>query len=386
MDTNLNCLEKKFLELYNTKPILVKSPGRVNIIGEHTDYNEGFVLPAAVDKTINFAIAPSDSKACKLYAYDLNEHHEFEITKPIKSDKIWPNYLMGVVDQFKKAGYKLSGFNCVFGGDVPAGAGMSSSAAIEGGLAFSLNHIFNLEVEKIDLVKFAQKAENQFVGVNCGIMDQYINIFGKDKKVLKIDCRSLEYEYISFDNDNLRIVLCNTMVTHSLASSEYNTRRKQCEEGVKILQKHYPKIKSLRDVNPDILKEYEKEFDPVIYKRCKYVVEENERLGKACFFLDKGDFEEVGRLMNESHNGLSKEYEVSCQELDFLAEVAQREEGVYGSRMMGGGFGGCTINLVEDKYVEQFKKKIESSYLERFNKRPEIYVSKIEPGTHIVNK
>lgn len=384
MTKNIELIEKKFSEIFNIKPFLVTSPGRVNIIGEHTDYNDGFVLPAAIDKSIDFAITPSVSNTGRLYAYDLDEYHEFDINNPVKDAKQWPNYLMGVVDQLNKTGYKFSGFNCVFGGNVPAGAGMSSSAAIEGGLAYALNHIFNLEIKKIDLVKYAQKAENDFVGVNCGIMDQFINIFGKDKKVLKIDCRSLDYEYIPFDKEDLRIVLCNSMVRHSLTSSEYNVRRKQCGEGVKLLSENNPEIKNLRDVEMDLLLEYEKKLDPVIFKRCKYVIEENKRLQKTCEYFSSGDFESAGKMMNQSHQGLSKEYEVSCNELDFLAETAQNLKGVFGSRMMGGGFGGCTINLVENQFVEKFSETIKQKYLEKFNVNTEIYNCSIEQGTRII--
>lgn len=384
MKDNLKIIEDKFAEIFNKKPLLVKSPGRVNIIGEHTDYNDGFVLPAAVDKSIDFAITLSGSDYCKLYANDLNEHHEFEINNPVPSKKQWPNYLMGVVDQLNKAGYKLSGFNCVFGGNVPSGAGMSSSAAIEGGLAFALNYLMDLSISKIDLVKYAQKAENEFVGVNCGIMDQFINIFGENKKLIKIDCRSLDYEYIPFEKDDLRIIICNTMVTHSLTSSEYNVRRKQCEKGVKLLSKFTTDIKTLRDVDEKMLFEHKEKFDPLIFRRCKYVVQENLRLQKACKYFTEGDFLSAGKMMNESHFGLSKEYEVSCVELDFLSETAQKIKGVFGSRMMGAGFGGCTINLVEDKFADSFCSTITNKYYKVFNVKPEIYVSKIENGTRII--
>lgn len=292
---------------------------------------------------------------------------------------------MGVVDQLNKRGHKTKGFNCVFGGDIPLGAGLSSSAALGAGLAFALNHIFNLGIDKLSLVKLAQKAENEFVGLNCGIMDQYINIFGAAQKVLKIDCRSLEYKYHSFVNDDLRIVLCNTMVAHSLASSEYNTRRIQCERGVKILQYSNPDIKSLRDVSLELLFSNETDLDKVIFRRCKYVIEENERVTKACEDLDKKDFSSFGKRMYQSHNGLSKEYEVSCEELDFLVEEALHHEGVLGGRMMGGGFGGCTINLVRKDFVESFKQSIEESYYNRYGKKPPVYACTIEEGTHIIS-
>lgn len=375
----------KFRELFNEYPLLIRSPGRVNLIGEHTDYNMGFVLPAAIDKAICFAITPRNDETCSFFSLDMNDSIQYQVSSIKKQEKSWPNYLMGVVDQLNKRGHKIKGFNCVFGGDIPIGAGLSSSAAIEAGLAFALNHIFNLGIDKLSLVKLAQKAENEFVGVNCGIMDQYINIFGVEQKVLKIDCRSLEYEYHPFVNDDLRIVLCNTMVTHSLASSGYNTRRTQCERGVKILQHSNPDIKSLRDVSLELLFSNETDLDKVIFRRCKYVIEENERVTKACEDLEKNDFISFGKKMYQSHNGLSKEYEVSCEELDFLVDEALHHDAVLGGRMMGGGFGGCTINLVRKDFVESFKQSIEESYHNRYGKKPPFYVCKIEEGTHIIS-
>jgi galactokinase len=375
----------KFREFFNEYPLLVRSPGRVNLIGEHTDYNMGFVLPAAIDKAIYFAITPRNDETCSVFSLDMNDSIQYQVSSIKKQEKSWPNYLMGVVDQLNKRGHKIKGFNCVFGGDIPLGAGLSSSAALETGMAFALNHIFDLRIDKLSLVKLAQKAENEFVGVNCGIMDQYINIFGAEQKVLKIDCRSLEYEYHPFVNDDLRIVLCNTMVSHSLASSEYNTRRAQCERGVKILQHSNPDIKSLRDVSLELLFSNETDLDKVIFRRCKYVIEENERVTKACEDLEKNDFISFGKRMYQSHNGLSKEYEVSCEELDFLVDEASHHDSVPGSRMMGGGFGGCTINLVRKDFVESFKQSIEESYYNRYGKKPQVYVCKIEEGTHIIS-
>ncbi|MCX6169789.1 MAG: galactokinase [Ignavibacteriales bacterium] len=378
-------VRKKFKELFNEEPLLVRSPGRVNLIGEHTDYNSGFVLPAAIDKAIYFAITPRNDGECKLFAVDMNDGFDFSIDSLKFSEKLWPNYLMGVVDQLNKAGKKLTGFNCVFGGDIPLGAGLSSSAALEAGLAFSLNHIFNLGIDKLSLVKLAQKAENEFVGVNCGIMDQYINIFGAKQKVLKIDCRSLEYKYYPFMNNDLRIVLCNTMVTHSLASSEYNIRRSQCESGVNIIQKYNPEIKSLRDVSLDLLYSHKSNIDDIVFRRCKYVIEENDRVTKSCEDLEQNNFESFGQRMYESHRGLRDEYEVSCEELDFLAEEALYSDEVIGARMMGGGFGGCTINLVYKSMVKKFQLFMEKAYMKKYGKNPLIYVCKIGKGTHIIS-
>lgn len=375
---------KKFKELFDEDPLLVRSPGRVNLIGEHTDYNLGFVLPAAIDKAIYFAIAPRSDNCAKLFAVDMNDSFEFTIDKLHKSEKGWPNYLMGVVDQLNKRGYKTNGFNCVFGGDIPLGAGLSSSAALEAGLAFALNNIFDLRIDKLSLVKLSQKAENEFVGVNCGIMDQYINIFGKSGSALRIDCRSLEYEHFPFDYKNISIVLFNTNVSHSLASSEYNQRRRECGEAVEIIKKEFPQIQSLRDVSSEILAEYKKKLDPVIYNRCKYVVEENSRLLSACDALKVHDLKTFGSLMYQTHEGLSNDYEVSCKELDFLVELTKDIPEVYGSRMMGGGFGGCTINLIENNAIESVSKTITKMYKQEFNLEAKTYVTKISGGTSIV--
>ncbi|MBS3945616.1 MAG: galactokinase [Melioribacter sp.] len=378
-------VEAKFRELFNESPLLFRSPGRVNLIGEHTDYNMGFVLPAAIDKAIYFAITPRSDDICNLHSIDFNESNQHPVAKIQHQEKHWANYLLGVVDQIQKLGYTIKGFNCVFGGDIPIGAGLSSSAAIEAGLAFALNHIFNLGIAKLEIVKLAQRAENEFVGVKCGIMDQYVNIFGSEKKVLRIDCRSLDYEYHPFEREDLRIVLCNTMVSHSLASSEYNARRAQCEEGVKILQQYYPHVNSLRDVEWDIIKLHELEFPPKVWNRCKYVIEENERLLKACEDLDRNDFVSFGYRMYQSHEGLRDLYEVSCKELDFLVDLASKQKGVLGSRMMGGGFGGCTINIIEHNKVNEFISEVSGKYQMEFDKKPDTYICTIENGTGLLH-
>ncbi|MDP2915277.1 MAG: galactokinase [Candidatus Aminicenantes bacterium] len=377
-------IQAKFRSLFKDEPILVRSPGRVNLIGEHTDYNEGFVLPAAVDKAIYFAVAPKKGAVGSLHAFDLDQSHEFEIARPVRSDKGWPNYLMGVVDQLGKAGAAVGGFACVFGGDIPIGSGMSSSAAIEAGLAFSLNRIFSLGLDPLKLVKLAQKAENEFVGVRCGIMDQFINIFGRPRSVLKLDCRSLDHQYFPFERADLRIVLCDTLVKRELAASEYNVRRAQCEAGVKILAKHAPGLLSLRDVSLELLEAQRSEFDPIIYKRCDYVVHENLRVEEACSDLKKGDFTAFGRRMNGSHDGLRDDYQVSCRELDVLVEAAGDVPGVLGARMMGAGFGGCTINLVEETAIEALKEGVVKSYKDIFGREPKIYISSLRSGTDII--
>lgn len=377
-------VQKKFEELYNEKPLLIRSPGRVNLIGEHTDYNEGFVLPAAIDKAIYFAISPRDDEKCNLFALDMNDSFQFSVSNLQFSEKHWPNYLMGVVDQILKMGYNLKGFNCVFGGDIPIGAGMSSSAAIEAGLAFALNHIFNFGMDKLTLVKLAQKAENEFVGVKCGIMDQYINIFGKYGNVLRIDCRSLEYDYFPFEYKEISIVLFDTGVSHSLASSEYNQRRKECTLGVELIKKDHSQIKSLRDVTLAMLNDYKNKLDSKIFRRCKYVVEENDRILKACNSLKEKNLSEFGSFMYATHEGLSKDYEVSCKELDYLVELTTENPGIYGSRMMGGGFGGCTINLIENNLIEETKENFSNKYKQKFNIDLKTYITSISNGTSVI--
>ncbi len=380
-----NKIKKKFKELFNEEPLIVRSPGRVNLIGEHTDYNYGFVLPAAIDMAVYFGISSRSDKLCTLFASDMNESYEFSLDKLLYSDRVWPNYLIGIVDQLIKRGYKLSGFNCVFGGNIPIGAGLSSSAAIEAGLAFALNHLFNLGIDKLELVKISQKAENEFVGVNCGIMDQYINLYGEDSKALRIDCRSLEHEYFPFDYKNISIVLFNSNVSHSLASSEYNQRRKECSIGVDIIKREVHEVESLRDVSAGLLNEFQNKIDPTIYRRCKYVIEENTRLLKACDALKIHDLNTFGSLMYQTHKGLSNDYEVSCKELDYLVDLTLNIPKVYGARMMGGGFGGCTINLIENEAIDEVSKYVTENYKNKFNLQANTYITKISGGTNIIS-
>lgn len=365
-------------------PIVVCSPGRVNLIGEHTDYNMGFVLPAAINKGIYIAISKREDDVISLIAADLNKKHQTTLKDYKYSDDNWPNFILGVVDQLLKAGKHIRGFNAVISGDVPLGAGMSSSAALECAVAFALNHIFDLGLDKLSLVQKAQKAENEFVGLQCGIMDQFASVFGKQKHVIKLDCRSLEYEYVPFDLKGIKIVLFDSMVKHSLASSEYNVRRSQCEEGVSIIQQSYPEVKTLRDATIEMVETCLKDASADIYNRCKYVVEENDRLLNACEDLKRGDIEAFGQKMYDTHEGLSKLYEVSCPELDFIAANAKKESAILGARMMGGGFGGCVIALVKESEVDQVVKRMKDLYFQKMNKGMNVYITQIEDGTRIL--
>ncbi len=384
MEKLIENVRKSFEKKFGRKPLLLASPGRINLIGEHTDYNEGFVLPGATDRAVIFALAPREDRSCRFYSLDFDQDYVTDLDHLHKSEWRWPDYLQGVLDQFLKGGYSLRGLDLAFGGNVPIGGGMSSSAAVEGGLAFAINHLFDLNLDLLSLALLAQRAENEFVGLRCGIMDMYANLHGQPGKVMKIDCRHLVHEYYPFDRPELRVVISDTLVRRELASSEYNVRRRQCEQGVSLLRRHYPEIKSLRDVSLEMLEEHRVEFDPVVWKRCAYVVRENARVDLACGDLLRQDFNSFGERMKESHRGLRDEYEVSSPELNLLVESALAVPGVLGSRMMGAGFGGCTISLVEAGAVEEFKSRVSADYRRETGREPAIHVVRIEAGTRII--
>lgn len=376
----------EFYQRFEGEPILVQSPGRVNLIGEHTDYNNGFVLPAAINKHIYLALRVNNSDRSRFYAIDQEDAFETDISgELLKSDKGWPNYLLGVVDQLRRRGYESRGFDCVFGGNVPIGAGLSSSAALEGGVLFGLTRLFDWDIPLVEMAEIAQKAENEFVGVQCGIMDQFVSLNGKKDHAMRLDCRSLEYEFYPFKRRDIHIVLCDTQIRRELASSEYNVRRSQCEAGVQSLQNFDTNIDSLRDVSRDFLEKHKQHLDALVFKRCKYIIEENKRVLDACRDLEKNDIASLGRRMYASHAGLRDQYEVSCTELDILVDAARTIEGIVGARMMGGGFGGCTINLVEDEHLNTFKKQIHTLYQKKTGKKIKIYQAKVSEGTHLVD-
>jgi galactokinase len=369
-----------FQERFGYEPLQVRAPGRINLIGEHTDYNAGFVLPAAVDKEMFFAVGLNDAGTIRLRAYDLDESFEIAADRVHRSDVQWANYLLGVVAQFQKRGVQVPGFDCVMGGNVPIGAGMSSSAAVECGLGFALNTLLETNFDRMELAHMGQSAEHEYAGVKSGLMDQFASLFGQAEHLVRLDCRSLAYEYFPFDTSVCRLVLCNSGVKHSLASSEYNKRREECEQGVAVLQKHYPDIKTLRDATQAQLAVHQGEMDPVVYKRCTYVVQENQRVLDACDQLTAGNLAEVGKLMYASHAGLRDDYEVSCPELDILVKLAEGRPGVFGGRMMGGGFGGCTINLVTVDQVEPFVEYMTAEYERSTGIKLETYQTTIVGG------
>ncbi|MEX6687872.1 galactokinase [Danxiaibacter flavus] len=365
--------------------IVACSPGRINLIGEHTDYNNGFVLPAAIDKAAYIALTPRADEEIHLHSIDLNDHFITDIHSVARqTSKSWPNYILGVVEQFRKKGFALKGFDAALTADVPIGAGLSSSAAVECATAFALNTFFQAGFDKQTLVKMAQKAEHEFAGVQCGIMDQFASVFGKHNHVIRLDCRSLEYVYEPLQMDGYKVVLLDTNVHHSLASSEYNVRRMQCEKGLSFIQQDHPEVKSLRDVNVEMLDKYVKPNDDLIYNRCRYVVDENARLLAACNDLENNDIVAFGKKMFETHDGLSKLYEVSCKELDFLVDYVRDNPAVVGARMMGGGFGGCTINLVKEDRIDALVEDVAKAYKQHMNKDLKVYIAKIEDGSQVL--
>lgn len=374
---------QKFIDLFSYAPLVVHSPGRINIIGEHTDYNQGYVLPVAIDKGITVAIGKRHDNEIHLYSEAYSEEFATTTTgfRPVKK---WPDYILGVVDQLLQKEYDITGFNLVLDGDIPIGTGMSSSAAVECATIFALNELFELNLRKMEMAKLAQSAEHEFAGVRCGIMDQFTSIFGKKDFAIKLDCRSLEFEYMPLPMNEYKLVLLNTNVKHSLASSEYNTRRAQCEQGVAWVSGIYPEVQSLRDITIAMLDKAVAHKDAVIYRRCRYVIEENARLLAACAALKTGYLAEVGCNMFQSHYGLSRDYEVSCKELDFLVEQVKDDPAVLGARMMGGGFGGCTINLIKEDAIGRLTSSLHKNYQQAMGLDLSVYIVQPANGTSIV--
>jgi len=386
MNTITTRLQETFAQQFGHEALLVRSPGRVNIIGEHTDYNEGFVLPAAIDKAAYMAVSLREDDEIHLIAGDLNESFSTSVSEmhPL-GDISWPNYILGSVAQFVKKGISVKGFNAVLTSDVPIGAGLSSSAAVECATTYALNELLQTGFDRMTMVKMAQKAEHEYAGVMCGIMDQFASMMGKHDHVIKLDCRSLEYEYVPFKLEGIKIVLLNTNVKHSLASSEYNTRRRECEQAVTWVNEGEGNIHSLRDVSIGMLNKYVLPRDQETDKRSRYVVQEIERLTEGCKDLQRGDIASLGKRMFETHDGLSRMYEVSCRELDFLVDAVRDNPSVIGARMMGGGFGGCTINLVREDAIEDLVAAIKPAYEKEMNLPLTYYVASIENGTEIIH-
>ncbi|MFN0036807.1 MAG: galactokinase [Saprospiraceae bacterium] len=360
--------------------IVVRAPGRINLIGEHTDYNEGFVLPAAIDRALWFAVSPRDDQNLHFHALDLGEEFQGEIKNLQKSLLGWPNYLLGCFSELLHDGHQVGGANVIFGGNIPIGAGLSSSAAMESGMLFALNEIYQLGLTRPALARLAQRAENNFVGMRCGIMDMFASLMGREGCALKLDCRSLQHEYIPLQAGDTAILLCDTGVKHELANSEYNTRRQECEEGVRHLQRVFPAVRSLRDVDLEMLFSEKSRLRKPVFLRCKYVVEENGRVETACETLKKNGLPAIGPLLCASHEGLKTAYEVSCPELDFLVDNTPNSLSFFGARMVGGGFGGCTINLLHKDAVTGFQTFVSKKYREKWGRELRSWEVKITDG------
>ncbi len=357
------------------------SPGRINLIGEHTDYNGGFVFPGAIDKGMIAELRPNGTNKVRAYSIDLKDYVEFGLNEEDAPRTSWARYIFGVCREMIKRGVDVKGFNTAFAGDVPLGAGMSSSAALESTYAYALNDLFGEnKVDKFELAKAGQATEHNYCGVKCGIMDQFASVFGKEGSLIRLDCRSLEYQYFPFKPEGYRLVLLDSVVKHELASSAYNQRRQSCENVVAAIKKHHPEVEFLRDADMNMLNEVKAEVSAEDFMRAEYVIGEVQRVLDVCEALEQGDYETVGAKMYETHHGMSKLYEVSCEELDFLNDIA-RECGVTGSRVMGGGFGGCTINLVKEELYDNFITRAKSAYREKYGKLPKVYDVVISDGS-----
>ena len=373
-----------FQKLYGGQPRIYRAPGRVNLIGEHTDYNEGFVMPAAINFSTWVAVTTRDDSVVKIYSDVFEEDAEIDLANPAAHGrKHWSDYPLGVAIKLKEAGHDICGANLFVHGEVPLGSGLSSSAAIEVVTGLALLDISGVKIDRLELAKICQRAENEFVGARTGLMDQFIACFGKADHAVMLDCRSLESRALPVPDD-VNLVVCNTMVKHELASSEYNARREQCEEGVRILSQHLPNITSLRDVTPDDVETFRAELGEVIFKRCRHVTTENDRVLKAADALRDRDLKTFGKLMYESHHSLRDDYEVSCQELDVMVDLAKPIKGVFGARMTGGGFGGCTINLVAVEAVGEFTQTIRNSYVQATGKTSGVYICSAADGAERV--
>jgi galactokinase len=379
-------LKAQFREIFESAPALYRAPGRVNLIGEHTDYNDGFVMPAAIDLSCCVAIAPRNDRQLIVHSVNFNETVEFplDVSKAASPSDHWSDYVRGVAWVLGNAEYNICGAELAVLSNIPIGAGLSSSAGIEVATAYALLDTSGIQIDRTRLARLCQKAENDYVGARCGIMDQFIACHAQAGNAIVLDCRSLEYETLPL-NDDVRLLISNTMVDHHLATGEYNVRRAECEEGVSLLSAVVPGIQSLRDVTLAVLELHRDRLTELLYRRCRHVVTENQRVTEAAIALQGENLKSFGRLMAESHRSLRDDYEVSCPELDIMVEIAVAQEGVYGSRMTGGGFGGCTISLVKEESVARVQRAIAEGYEARTGRRPEIYICSAAEGVGIAD-
>ena len=375
-----------FVQQFNEVPsFVVASPGRINLIGEHVDYNHGFVLPAAIDKYMYVAVSKRSDHQIVMHAADIQQNYQTSLDNASQRSSLdWPNYVLGVAHELKKDGHAVSGFNILITGNIPVGAGVSSSAALECATVFALMHLFDINISKQAMVQIAQRAENNFVGVNCGVMDQFASMFGKADHVIKLDCADLSYTYFPFKLEGISIVLFDTFVKHSLASSEYNTRREECETGIAALRQQFS-ITSFREATLTMLDAVADTISSDVYSRCRYVIEEIARMEAACNHLLAGEIDAFGARMYETHTGLSKLYNVSCPELDLIVENCKNDPAIIGARMMGGGFGGCVIALVQATELETIYNRINAVYENTFGRSMGKYVMQIGDGTRLLN-
>ncbi|MBR1889062.1 MAG: galactokinase [Alloprevotella sp.] len=381
MKLTVEDVSTRFIKHFGGEPgQLYAAPGRINLIGEHTDYNNGFVFPGAVEQGMIAEVRPNGTRKVDAYSIDLKDRVQFSLDDEQGPKTTWARYIFGVCREMMALGVPVEGFNTAFAGDVPLGAGMSSSAALESVYAFALNDLFGEnKIERMDLAKVGQRTEHKYIGVNCGIMDQAISCLGKAGHLMRMDCRSGEIAYFPWNPEGYKLVLVNSCVKHELVGSPYNERRLSCEHVAEVIKNRHPEVESLRDANYEMLEEVKDGVSAEDYKRAHYVIGEVDRVLQVCDALEAGDYEAVGQKMYETHHGLSEEYEVSCEELDFLNNIA-KEEGVTGSRIMGGGFGGCTINLIADELVDNFKKVVTEKFKAKYGKDPIIIDVVIGPG------
>ena len=372
-------LKSLFKQRFGNEGVVYTSPGRVNLIGEHTDYNGGFVFPGAIDSGIYACIRLNGTNKVRAYSIDKEDYREFGMNEEDHPHMHWANYIFGVCREIIKRGYKLEGFDTVFYGNVPIGAGMSSSAALESTFGFALNELLNLGIDKFELARIGQATEHNYVGVKCGIMDQFASLFGKKGHLMRLNCATMEFEYFPFNPQGYKVVLLDTVVKHELASSAYNRRRESCENACAHIAAKHPEVKYLSDATMAMLNEIDVEIPAEDYMRAEYVIGEKQRVLDVCDALEKGDYETVGDRMYGTHYGMSKLYEVSCEELDYLNDIA-KECGVTGSRVMGGGFGGCTINLVKEDLYDAFIATAKQKFAARFGHEPKVYDVVISDG------
>ncbi len=376
---NTDELRSVFKKQFDNEGTVYTSPGRINLIGEHTDYNGGFVFPGAIDSGIYACIRLNGTDKVRAYSIDKEDYREFGMNEEYHPHMHWANYIFGVCREIIKRGYQLQGFDTVFYGNVPIGAGMSSSAALESTFAFALNDLLHLGIDKFELARIGQATEHNYVGVKCGIMDQFASLFGKAGHLMRLNCATMEFEYYPFNPKGYKVVLLDTLVKHELASSAYNKRRESCENACAHIAQRHPEVKYLSDATMAMLDEVKAEISHEDYMRAEYVIGEKQRVFDVCDALQKGDYETVGERMYGTHYGMSRLYEVSCEELDFLNDVA-KECGVTGSRVMGGGFGGCTINLVKEGLYDAFIATAKEKFNAKFGHEPKVYEVVISDG------